>query len=197
MSATTGTWSNSPTGYAYQWRRCDSSGGACADIGSATAANYTLVVADVGSTVRVTVTASNAGGSASASSSQTAVVSAAPVPPPANTLLPAVSGSAQEGQTLSATTGTWSNSPTGYAYQWRRCDSSGGACADIGSATAANYTLVVADVGSTVRVTVTASNAGGSASASSSQTAVVSAAPVPPPANTLLPAVWRCRRVRR
>ena len=46
---------------------------------------------------------------------------------PANTALPAVSGTAQVGQTLSASTGSWSNSPTSYARQWTRCNSSGAA----------------------------------------------------------------------
>ena len=40
-------------------------------------------------------------------SAQTAVVSSAPVPVPVNSVLPVVSGSAQQGQTLSSTTGTW------------------------------------------------------------------------------------------
>ena len=40
---------------------------------------------------------------------------------PANTSLPTVSGSAFVGSTLTGTTGTWSNSPTSYSYQWQRC----------------------------------------------------------------------------
>src|SRR5439155_333178 len=92
---------------------------------------------------------------------------------PVNTGLPVVSGSAVQGQTLSASTGSWSNSPTGYAYQWRDCDGSGGSCVDIAGATSSSYVLVASDVNSTVRVAVTASNAGGSNTASSAQTAVV------------------------
>ena len=85
-------------------------------------------------------------------------------------------------ETLSASTGTWSGSPTSFAYQWRRCNTSGSGCADIGSATSSSYLLVAADVGSTLRVRVTATNGAGSSSAESAQTAVVSAAPsgVPP-----------------
>jgi hypothetical protein len=60
-----------------------------------------------------------------------------------------------------------------FGYQWRRCDASGGACADIGGATASSYAVVSGDVGSTLRAVVTASNGGGSASETSAQTAVV------------------------
>jgi thermitase len=94
--------------------------------------------------------------------------------PPVNSGLPVVSGLAQVGQVLSASTGSWSNSPTGYGYQWLRC---GSGCAAISGAAASSYAVVAGDVGSTLEVTVTASNAGGSGSATSAATAVVQAAP--------------------
>jgi hypothetical protein len=97
-----------------------------------------------------------------------------------------ISGKAEEGQVLSASTGSWSGSPTAYAYQWRRCDSSGAGCAAIAGATSATYSLGAADVGSTVRVAVTATNAGGAATAESTATAPVAAKPpAPPPTQTL------------
>jgi hypothetical protein len=92
---------------------------------------------------------------------------------PVNTGLPTSSGTAVQGQTLTAQPGAWSNNPTNYAYQWRRCDATGSACTDIASATSASYVLTAADVGSTLRVAVTATNGGGSSSATSAQTAVV------------------------
>jgi len=95
---------------------------------------------------------------------------------PTNTSPPTVSGIAQQGQTLSASNGSWSDSPTSYAYQWRRCDGSG-TCVPIPGATSSSYQLTWADVGSTVRIAVTASNSSGSGPALSGPTAVVTAAP--------------------
>jgi hypothetical protein len=93
---------------------------------------------------------------------------------PVNTALPTITGTATEGQTLAASTGTWTNSPTGHAYQWLR---DGGA---IGGAVASTYLPVTADIGATITVQVIASNAGGnSAPATSAATAAVAAAPVP------------------
>ena len=175
LAASHGSWSNSPTAYAYRWDRCTASGAICADIGGATSSTYVLALGDVGSTMRVIVTATNAHGSKSATSSQTAVV--AGLPPtgsaPTNTALPSISGTTTQGQTLSASNGSWSNSPTSYAYQWRRCDSSGGNCSGISAASSSTYLLQAVDVGSTIRVIVTASNAYGSASATSASTVVV------------------------
>jgi hypothetical protein len=81
-----------------------------------------------------------------------------------------VSGTAQAGQTLSASTGAWSGTaPITYAYQWQRCGSS---CVNVGS-NQATYALSSADVGSKLQVVVTASNSAGSSSATSAQTGVV------------------------
>ena len=177
LTATTGTWSGTqPIGYAFQWRRCDTTGNGCVDIPGATSNTRTLTSADVGSTIRAQVTATNSAGSQTASSQQTAVVSAASAPP-SNTSLPTVTGQATENSTLTATTGTWSGTqPIGYAFQWRRCDTTGNGCVDIPGATSNTRTLTSADVGSTIRAQVTATNSAGSQTASSQQTAVVSSA---------------------
>ncbi|MFL5915410.1 MAG: hypothetical protein ACJ752_07205 [Gaiellaceae bacterium] len=100
---------------------------------------------------------------------------------PANTATPTISGTAQEGQELSSTNGTWTNTPTSYTYAWSRCDASGNSCTAIGSATAATYTAATADVAHTLRVTVTAKNASGSANATSAPSAVVSSTTAPTP----------------
>ena len=185
LSASTGVWSGSPTGYAYEWRRCNTTGAACTAIGGASGSGYTLVSADVGSTIRVAVTASNSAGSTTAVSAQTAVVTSPQ--PPTNTSLPVISGSPVAGQVLSASTGVWSGGPTGYAYEWRRCDATGAGCVAIAGASGSSYTLAAADVGSTLRVAVTASNAAGSTTAVSVQTAVVTSPQ--PPTNTSLPTI--------
>jgi Right handed beta helix region len=174
LSASSGTWTGAPTSYAYQWQDCDSLGSGCANVGGATSSSYTLAGGDIAHTVRVVVTASNAGGSTSASSAPTAIV--LPVlTAPVNVLPPSVSGSAVEGETLSATTGSWLGSPTSYAYQWQVCNGAGGSCANIAAATASAHVLSAGDVGHTIRVVVTASNAAGSTPASSSATGQVAA----------------------
>ncbi|MQW43490.1 hypothetical protein CN217_20970 [Sinorhizobium meliloti] len=88
---------------------------------------------------------------------------------PSNSVLPAISGTAQVGQTLTSTTGTWSGSPT-FTRQW---NADGAA---IVGATAATYVPLVGDVGKVITVTVTATNDSGSVSATSAPTAAVIAA---------------------
>ena len=105
---------------------------------------------------------------------------------PVNTGEPQISGTAQEGQTLTATSGSWTSSSTiSYAYQWRRCNTQGNGCSNIGGADSSSYLVRAADVGDTLRVRVTAKNADGSSQATSNETAVVKpkTAPVPPVVN--------------
>ena len=105
---------------------------------------------------------------------------------PGNTVLPAISGTAKDGQTLTSTTGTWSGSPTSYTRAWQRCDSAGANCVVISGATATTYLATSADVGKTIRVKVTATNSSGSGNAASAASAVVTAAA---PVNTAVPAI--------
>jgi hypothetical protein len=171
LSASAGSWSGSPTSYAYQWQRCDSSGAGCANVTGATASSYSAGSTDVGSTLRVAVTASNAGGSTTAQSAPSAVVAAMP---PQSTAPPDVTGSDATGQVLQSSTGSWTGTaPMSYAYQWQRCDSSGSGCANVSGATSSTYALTSADSGSTMRVHVSASNSAGSAAATSQATAPV------------------------
>jgi hypothetical protein len=108
--------------------------------------------------------------------------------PPVNTGAPVVSGTTQQGKTLTISNGTWNNSPTSYSYKWQDCDSAGNNCVNIANAAAQTYTLTSADVNHTVRSIVTAMNTGGSVSVTSAQTAVVTAIPTPPTVQITSPA---------
>jgi hypothetical protein len=101
--------------------------------------------------------------------------------PPVNTSPPIISGTPQDGQTLTASTGSWSGTqPITYGYQWQRCDSGGANCVAIAGATGPTYLATSADVGRTLRVVVTATNSAGSAGATSAATTVVQATSTQP-----------------
>jgi hypothetical protein len=104
------------------------------------------------------------------SGTRVAIVSA-----PVNTVAPSVtpsSGTAGS-TTFSSTTGTWSNSPTSYSYQWRFLD--GSSWLSISGATSSTYTPpsnYVTLYGSSLRCYVTATNSGGSNTANSNTVTV-------------------------
>ena len=181
MTASPGNWTGSPAPtFTYQWQRCDNSGANCNPILGASSSTYQLAPADIGSTLVVAVTGSNGSGSAGpVSSNATAVVQSA-TSPPSNSSPPTISGSPVDGQTLTASPGSWTGSPAPtFSYQWQRCDSSGLNCVNI-AATSSTYTLVTADVGSTIVVAVTGSNGSGSAGPiSSAATGVVNSSLAP------------------
>src|SRR4051794_23917884 len=159
LTATTGNWSGAqPIMYALQWRRCGASGANCTDLPRPTAPTYVATSADVGSTLRAAVTATNSAGSSTVVSAATTVVQSQSSPP-ANTVAPVIAGTAQAGQTLNANQGTWTGTqPMDFTQQWRRCDTNGAACVDIAGATSASYTIATGDVGHVLRVFVTATN---------------------------------------
>ena len=194
LTAAVGTWDGKSLKYAYQWLRCDSGGSELQRDRRRDLVDYAPLVRrsrrnatrrrhrdepkrlcrrNVGrdgdgrfGAERTTPTAASA----------TGVLR--PVTSPSVTSPPTISGTPQQGQTLSASTGSWSGTtPMSYAYQWQRCDSAGASCAPVAAATGANYVLASADVGSTLRVSVTASNAVGSAAVSSAATAVITGTP--------------------
>jgi hypothetical protein len=101
----------------------------------------------------------------------TTVGGGGPAGPPVNTGAPVVTGSPKAGGKLTCSTGTWTNSPTGFAYQWYRDGT------PIQGATSSTYTVQKGDEELTLTCSVVASNAKGSASpAKSAKGAVV---PVP------------------
>jgi hypothetical protein len=111
------------------------------------------------------------GGIASGSSSSAQYEYGHPTP----TAAPAVSGTAQVGQTLTTTNGTWSSDSniSLYAFTWARCDTGGNSCVAIGGANAATYMLTDADQGHTIRSYVTATNTAGSTQSMSNPTGTV------------------------
>jgi len=168
LTSTTGTWTNSPTSYTYQWKR------GATNIGT-NANTYTLVAADSGAAITCVVTATNALGSSSATSNTITAGNYVPV----NTVAPVISGFNTLGSTLTSTTGTWTNSPSSFAYQWNRNGS------PIPSATASTYILVLADNAAAITCVVTAINGAGSTSATSNTITVGNYAPV----NTVAPVI--------
>jgi hypothetical protein len=109
---------------------------------------------------------------------------------PSNTSAPTISGTAQEGKTLTADPGDWTPSPNGYQYDWKRCDSGGGSCSSTGK-TSQNYPLGSDDVGHRLKVSVAATTDGGttwSPPTDSSLTAVVTAGGTAP-VNTSSPTI--------
>ena len=181
VTVSTGTWANSPTSYAYQWLRCDSSGTGCVTLPAATSA-YTLTASEVGHTLRATVVATNMAGAGTATTAPTAIVGAATLATlsggtPINTARPAISGRAEVGQVLSVSTGSWTPAPTSYLYAWHRCNASGGNCAlSPTSTTDPTYEITSADAGFTL-VAQVAPNGIWGASVNPPATAVVAAAP--------------------
>lgn len=106
----------------------------------------------------------------SASKANSATASTQAVFPPLNSAAPGIAKtlggavtSLTAGLSVTATPGTWAtNHPleTTYAYQWQRC--SGGSCSDLAGATTPVYLVVAGDVGATLRVVVTATDANAS-----------------------------------
>ena len=176
LTATNGNWSGTqPISYSYQWMRCDSGGAGCNAITGATSVSYAVTGADVGSTLKVMVTATNSVGSAGSTSAATTVVQATSSAP-VNTAQPTITGTSQDGQMLNAVPGTWNGTqPMSYGYQWMRCNSSATNCTAVAGATGASYVVTTADVGDTLAVVVTATNQTGSGAASSAATAIVQA----------------------
>jgi hypothetical protein len=185
LSASRGRWSGTdPITYEFRWARCGPGGGRpdasdCGLIIGANRSSYRLEGADVGSRIRVRVTATNRDGSTTVASNPTGVV----VGPPVNTSIPIVGGSALVGGVARVQPGSWSGrQPISYSYAWLRCNNAGGECAAIAGAAGRSYTVASADIGRRLRVNVTARNAVGSATVTSSESGVVG---VPLPAGAV------------
>jgi RHS repeat-associated protein len=96
---------------------------------------------------------------------------------PVNTAAPALSTEEPTiGATLSVSTGTWSNTPVAFAYQWQRCNLSGGECTGIVGAVNEAYKPTLSDAGHTIRAEVRGSNGGGTVAAYSAAKKVLTTA---------------------
>ena len=73
----------------------------------------------MGTWIEVQETAANSGG---LNVSRSEAVEVIPPEAPANTLPPAITGTIQQGQTLTVREGTWTNSAKTPVWQWLRCD---------------------------------------------------------------------------
>ncbi|MGH2916432.1 MAG: hypothetical protein ACRDMX_15745, partial [Solirubrobacteraceae bacterium] len=172
-----GRWTNSPTSLAYQWERCNGAGASCAAIPGATQVSYVLTAADEGFEVTIAVTAANSAGATTALGIPTAVVGGLL---PVATQSPELSSlGVQQGTPVSVSPASWrTTAGTTYTTQWMRCDAGGGSCAAIADATAFSYTPRAADVSSTLRAVITATDVDGSvASMSQLSDVVLPAAP--------------------
>ncbi len=178
LAAVNGVWKNEPSGTPeLLWKRCPAGTGECETIDNAkgepeTGSTYVVREGDLHAKIELQETVHNA-----TAASATAQTSEVLPPAPVEQSAPALTGGAVQGQTLTASTGSWSNTPTSYTYAWLRCAQE--ICRQIEGATGETYVLGHADVGSTIAVRVTAHNAGGWGAATSSATEAVAAAPLP------------------
>src|SRR5207302_1333479 len=147
LTCSPGSWLNSPTSYAYTWQRD------ATNISGATSSSYIVTNSDANQLITCTVVASNGSGSSVPAVSTPVLPTSLPgLLPPVDLLPPSITGSAQQGQTLTCSPGTWLNSPTSYAYTWQRTG------ANISGATSSTYTLTSSDVNQLVTCTVVARN---------------------------------------
>ena len=165
----------------YQWIAND--GTEDTDIQDATGSTYTLASADEGKTIKVRVSFTDDGGTQETRTSDVTVAVAA-IPNSAATGAPAISGTVQVGQTLTASTSNISDSDgltnATFTYQWIAND--GTEDTDIQDATGSTYTVGADDEDKTIKVRVSFTDDGGNQETRTSDvTVAVAAAPSPSP----------------
>ena len=192
LTASHGTWTNSPGRYTYRWLVKDHDGSTwtAATGASGTTASYVIPAAYAGKDLKVRVIAHNGSTWSEPAYSELVTVPAPPFNAGGNDA-PGITGTVQVGQTLTASPGTWSFLPggyNGYAYQWQVSDDGNApwvAATGDGAATS-SYTVAPADDAKYLRVKVTAANGDGSTDAFSGATTQVD---LPEPDNTDLPVI--------
>jgi hypothetical protein len=143
-------------------------------VGSPTTTAYVFEGLSCASSFVVGVDAVDSSGNRSPVTSASAQSGACPSAP-VSLVRPSIEGTPVPGQTLTALPGMWTGEPT-LVFTWLRCDAAGVNCSAV-SAGSTTYTVGSADVGSTVRLAVTATNGAGSTDAQSDPTALVVGAP--------------------
>ena len=181
LSLTAGTWDGStPIVFTYSWRRCNPVGdlATCVEIAGATKSIYTPTVQDIGFSIRVWITGTNVLGSDVAITNHTFPIVDKPHFSPSVVTAPSVAGTLTTGRQLTADVGTYSGDlPITTTFVWQRCDATGANCHVVPKAKKVVYFPTGADVGYTLRVAVTATNAYGKLIVLSDPTEAVSAAP--------------------
>ena len=158
--------------FAYQWLADG------AEISGATDSSYTLADDDEGKAISVTVTFTDDAGNEETLTSAATAAAEAKANTPA-TGAPAITGTAQVGETLTADTSGIADEDgltnAAFNYQWQADG------ADISGATGATYTPVVDDMGKAISVTVSfTDDRGNGEERTSAATAAVEADPLPP-----------------
>ncbi|HEX3615974.1 MAG TPA: hypothetical protein VHU61_05530 [Solirubrobacteraceae bacterium] len=166
LTASVGTWSPAGTP-SYVWERC--AGSTCTATGAKTA-TYVPVVADEGDTLELVVTETNAYGQAAVTTAATATVTANP---PTDSVTPTITGTAIQGDVLTAHGGTWAGAGVTLGYVWEAC--ANGTCTPISGATATTFKLTAAQVGDTIELQVTGTNPDGNLVKTSAATGTVAA----------------------
>ena len=176
------------TGYRVEWKLATGSWDTPGDVSSAatTGTSHTIGSLSLDTEYAVRVIAANGAGDGPPSAEQTETARARTseqqdsTPNTPATGAPAISGTAQVGETLTAGTGGISDEngleDASFSYQWVRSD--GASDANISGATGATYTVHNDDAGKSVRVRVSFTDDDGNAESLTSEAAAV---PVPTP----------------
>jgi hypothetical protein len=159
QTVSTGTWSNTPTSYSYQWQK-SSDGISWINLSDETANTYVPTFDVANLQIRVNVGGVNTVDTATVTS---AVISG--FVPPQATAVPAITGTTTTGQTLTSSSGTWPSTSSGYLYQWQRSSDGGVTWTSISGATSSTYVLATADAGYQIRSQVSLTANAGSSSA--------------------------------
>jgi hypothetical protein len=189
LTARSGTWAGAGSiAHSFRWYRCDVAGAHCRSLRGATASTYHPTERDVGKTIGLAVSASDANGSRVAYASLVGPIAASAAVLEA-TGQPQVAGAAIVGQPISVSTGTWSPTPSGLTYSWQRCNENGRLCTPIAGANRDSYTPAQEDVGHALLAVVAAVYGTTTQTALSTATTAATMPEVVGPQNLLAPSV--------